>query len=460
MRYARRPRELSRETKLQMKEMRSLRHDNVNSFMGEQTNGRKRDDKQKNVACTFRAKNVANSQQPNSRHHDMPNEYLRCSRVLRQKQSDGYFEFVLESTTPMESSNWRVLGNKDLKLEGLFIASFVEDLIKVRGAKSKQLTMTTIHEKFLGHDILARVGDSRSRQPQIDQLFDHVALGAASRRLWPPRDSRRSNLGAKRMPDGVAALDGARIVSGGGGVMQPADQPTATVCRLRECGVVSTSVGSSVGSTTGVGAESSTTAVLHATSHGTQKGDVYAFGIILHEMMTRAGPFGLIERQWPSAEEVVRRVLDDAPNSPLYRPSLDTFECQNFIKDTMRLWSVCSAHVCLTFKNLGFRPFSWAENPAWRPDFRPTIRAKLKEMFSGVYRQVKCRCFQRETEQTKCEKRRKTCRRVLRFSTNQCDFSDAIFGITWQSCEWGRRWQTRICLTIAEDRFLILQTVA
>ncbi|VDK17879.1 unnamed protein product, partial [Anisakis simplex] len=80
-------------------------------------------------------------------------------------------------------------------------------------------------------------------------------------------------------------------------------------------------------------------------------------------MITRQGPFQLIENDEIKAEEVVHWVMED--NN--YRPSLEGISVANYIADTMTL--------------------CWAENVDSRPDFRNAIRHKLKPMFAPIYKQ-------------------------------------------------------------------------
>ena len=51
---------------------------------------------------------------------------------------------------------------------------------------------------------------------------------------------------------------------------------------------------------------------------GTQKGDIYAFGIILFEIYGRSGPYGEEET---TISEIVRRVTNPGPE--LMRPNID-----------------------------------------------------------------------------------------------------------------------------------------
>lgn len=132
---------------------------------------------------------------------------------------------------------------------------------------------------------------------------------------------------------------------------------------------------------------------------GNQKTDIYAFGIILHEIIGRHGPFG-IDNTPMKPEDVVDSIMNPktccsshhlradqnaTPNQPLiggvnngstsvqaggptidtlilFRPDINHIQCPNYIVDTMK--------EC------------WSEKPEYRPDLR-TIRRRLERMRQG-----------------------------------------------------------------------------
>ena len=92
---------------------------------------------------------------------------------------------------------------------------------------------------------------------------------------------------------------------------------------------------------------------------GTREGDVYSFGIILHEILVRKGTFYLDDDGDISCVEILRKVAAvNNETEPLMRPSLA--EKQNMEYDLVRLLELC-----------------WAESLNQRPDFND-LRDDLK----------------------------------------------------------------------------------
>lgn len=114
---------------------------------------------------------------------------------------------------------------------------------------------------------------------------------------------------------------------------------------------------------------------------GNQKTDVYAFGIILHEIVARNGPFG-IDTTSMKPEAVVDSIMNlkvgcsnhsrshqnfthstycrqDNP----FRPDVNLLRCETYVVETMR--------AC------------WSEKPEERPDL-PSIRRRLESMRKGA----------------------------------------------------------------------------
>lgn len=109
----------------------------------------------------------------------------------------------------------------------------------------------------------------------------------------------------------------------------------------------------------------------NASIKGTQKADVYAFSIILHEIMCRRGPFGACGVEEP--KEIIRLVklgYDEVNGVPL-RPSIHHLRDCEMAEDYVIQ--------CITD--------CWDESPENRPDFG-IIRARLKKMKDGKHKNI------------------------------------------------------------------------
>lgn len=97
---------------------------------------------------------------------------------------------------------------------------------------------------------------------------------------------------------------------------------------------------------------------------------MYAFAIILYEVIGRKGPFGQIDGYEP--KEIIELVKQlPEPNEEPFRPDI---EC---ILDS----SNCAEYIVNCIKEC------WDENPEVRPDFH-TIRARLKKMRGGKSKNI------------------------------------------------------------------------
>ncbi|KAL1132652.1 hypothetical protein AAG570_010604 [Ranatra chinensis] len=95
---------------------------------------------------------------------------------------------------------------------------------------------------------------------------------------------------------------------------------------------------------------------------GSQKGDVYAFGVILYELHSRKGPFG--DTTGLTTQQILQKVMYPPHHTLPFRPPLDLLENSfDFVRDCLK--------EC------------WQENPDDRPDIK-TIRTKLRPLRKGM----------------------------------------------------------------------------
>ncbi|XP_062545838.1 guanylate cyclase 32E [Armigeres subalbatus] len=94
-------------------------------------------------------------------------------------------------------------------------------------------------------------------------------------------------------------------------------------------------------------------------SRGSQKGDVYSFGIVLYEIVGRKGPWGEINLNF---QEIIARVISPQ-NYGIFRPPLRGLDAADYVIQCLQ--------AC------------WEEEPEDRPDIR-FVRVKLKPMQAGL----------------------------------------------------------------------------
>ncbi|GFV59913.1 guanylate cyclase 32E [Trichonephila clavipes] len=95
-------------------------------------------------------------------------------------------------------------------------------------------------------------------------------------------------------------------------------------------------------------------------ANGTQKGDIFSFGIILYEIISRKGPYGPTSM---TPSEIIKCVIRKDHNPP-FRP---------------RAAKLCGSFDCV----ISCMQECWSEYPENRPDFK-AISAKLRPMRRGI----------------------------------------------------------------------------
>ena len=327
---------MSRELMKEMKAMRELRHDNVNSFIG---------------AC------VDNN----------------CIILLTDYCAKG--------------SLLDVLGNPDIKLDMMFVAQLIDDLIK---------GMMFLHKS----DIISH-GNLRSSNCVITSRW---TLQITDFGLYELRSS--ADTGYANSSSGFGAVPDQGFQSGALGsshFSDPTELEDPNYVAYKQLWVAPELLRRWVvhkGSTSAVGSETGKLGnhSLHQgiPPRGTQKGDVYAFGIILYEIFGRTvdpvnGPYG---ETIYSHSEIVRLVAaggisdqtdgcytthgsavnasspfifsSTAAKKPLMRPDID------YLLDTDFDYK-CPRYVIDVIEEC------WSELPEHRPDFAQ-IRNRLKQM--------------------------------------------------------------------------------
>lgn len=126
------------------------------------------------------------------RKRDISREIMKEMRLLRELRHDNINSFIGACVEPTrillvtdycaKGSLYDIIENEDIKLDDLFIASLINDLIKVRSL-SYLLSNCNIYLinsfALAGHDVHSQFSADLSRQSQILELRGHLPLDAA-----------------------------------------------------------------------------------------------------------------------------------------------------------------------------------------------------------------------------------------------------------------------------------------
>ncbi|XP_047021545.1 receptor-type guanylate cyclase Gyc76C-like [Helicoverpa zea] len=251
-----------------------------------------------------------------SKKKDIPREIMKEMRLLRELRHDNLNSFIGAVVEPLrvliltdycaKGSLYDIIENEDIKLDTMFISSLIHDLIK---------GMIFIHTSPLIYHGNLKSSNCVVTSRWMLQVADfglHELRSCAENEFIGEHQYYRGLLW--KAPELLREMDNPNGIVG-----------------------------------------------------GTQKGDVYAFGIILYEIIARRGPFGLTGTE---PKDIIER---------LKRPKLNGEEV--FRPNTDALDPAPEEYVVSCMKDC------WAEDPNLRPDF-PIIRSRLKKMKSGKSRNI------------------------------------------------------------------------
>lgn len=250
------------------------------------------------------------------RKKDISREVMKEMRLLRELRHDNVNSFIGACVQPTslllvtdycaKGSLYDIIENEDIKLDKMFIASLVHDLIK---------GMLYLHHSLLGSHGNLKSSNCVVTSRWVLQVAD---FGLAEMRHFAENESIGEHQYYRSL-----FWKAPEILR----------HPSAYI-------------------------------------RGSQKGDVYAFGIILFEMIGRRGPFGTTGIEPKEIIELVKREPLDGDDP--FRPDTEIlYDSENG----------CDEYVLQVMQEC------WSEYPEQRPDFA-TVRTRLKRMKEGKSKNI------------------------------------------------------------------------